>query len=235
MTTVIANTTIVTGDAGRTVLHHAGIAISEDRIVSVGPTDAVQQAHPGAEVVDGGGKAVFPGLINCHTHLLATGDRGILEDFGFPTRLTFPVSARSLLSQEERQTLALLGALESIPQRRYVPAGNFLGRGRLRSRPGSNGPPAGAGRKHQRRGRSPGPERGVPFRRSSGATPGYSAARTWLSPGMVGIKGGSTASWRPTLPKLALRRCYVAAATWPKATASAIPSTFPRAAKRLKR
>lgn len=114
LSTVIANTTIVTGNAGRTVLYDAGIAISEGRIVSVGPTADVQQAHPDAEVVDGRGKAVFPGLVNCHTHLLATGDRGILEDFGFPTRLTFPVSARSLLSVEERQTLALLGALESI-------------------------------------------------------------------------------------------------------------------------
>ena len=114
MTTVIANTTIVTGDAGRTVLHDAGIAVSEGRIAAVGPTAEVARSHPDAEVVDGRGKAVFPGLVNCHTHLLATGDRGILEDFGFPTRLTFPVSARSLLNAEERQTLALLGALESI-------------------------------------------------------------------------------------------------------------------------
>ena len=114
MTTVIANATIVTGDAGRTVLHDAGIAVSEGRIAAVGPTAEVARSHPDAEVVDGRGKAVFPGLVNCHTHLLATGDRGILEDFGFPTRLTFPVSARSLLNAEERQTLALLGALESI-------------------------------------------------------------------------------------------------------------------------
>ena len=114
MTTVIANTTIVTGNAGRTVLHDAGIAVSEGRIAAVGPTAEVARSHPDAEVVDGRGKAVFPGLVNCHTHLLATGDRGILEDFGFPTRLTFPGSARSLLSAEERQTLALLGALESI-------------------------------------------------------------------------------------------------------------------------
>ncbi|MCY4558705.1 MAG: amidohydrolase family protein [Chloroflexi bacterium] len=114
MTTVIANATIVTGNAGRDVLHDAGIAIVEDRIAAIGPTDDVRQAHPDAEVVDGRGKAVFPGLINCHTHLLATGDRGILEDFGFPTRLTFPVSARALLSDEERQTLALLGVLESV-------------------------------------------------------------------------------------------------------------------------
>ena len=114
MTTIIANATIVTGDPGRTVLHEAAIAISEDRIVSLGTTAQVQQLHPDADVVDGRGKAVFPGLVNCHTHLLATGDRGILEDFGFPTRLTFPVSARSLLNAEERQTLALLGVLESI-------------------------------------------------------------------------------------------------------------------------
>ena len=114
MTTVIANATVVTGAAGRTVLHDAAIAVSDDRIVSVGPTEEVRQTYPDAEVVDGRGKAVFPGLINCHTHLLATGDRGILEDFGFPTRLTFPVSARSLLSAEERQTLAVLGVLESI-------------------------------------------------------------------------------------------------------------------------
>ena len=114
MTTIIANATIVTGNAERDVLYNAGIAISEDRIASIGPTGDVRQAYPDAEAVDGRGKAVFPGLINCHTHLLATGDRGILEDFGFPTRLTFPVSARALLSAEERQTLALLGALESI-------------------------------------------------------------------------------------------------------------------------
>ena len=114
MTTVIANATIVTGNAGREVLHDAAIAISANQIAAIGPTDDVRLAYPDAEVVDGRGKAVFPGLINCHTHLLATGDRGILEDFGFPTRLTFPVSARALLSDEERQTLALLGVLESI-------------------------------------------------------------------------------------------------------------------------
>ena len=114
MTTIIANATIVTGNASRDVLHQSAIAISEDRIVSVGPTAEIEQAHPDAEVVDGRGKALFPGLVNCHTHLLATGDRGILEDFGFPTRLTFPVSARSLLSDEERRILALLGVLESV-------------------------------------------------------------------------------------------------------------------------
>ena len=41
-------------------------------------------------------------------------DRGILEDFEFPSLLRFPASARSLLTQEEQQVMALLGALEAI-------------------------------------------------------------------------------------------------------------------------
>ena len=71
MTTVITNATIVTGDAGRTVLHDSAIAIEGDRIVAAGSTPDVLTAHPDASQVEGTGKAVFPGLVNCHTHLLA--------------------------------------------------------------------------------------------------------------------------------------------------------------------
>ena len=114
MTTIIKNATIVTADAGRTVVHDGAIAIDGDSIVAVGPTAEVSAQHRDAEQVEASGKAVFPGLVNCHTHLLATADRGILEDFGFPTTLRFPVAARSLLTQEERQVMATLGALEAI-------------------------------------------------------------------------------------------------------------------------
>ena len=114
MVTVIKNATVVTGDAGRTILYDHALAIVGDTIDGVGPTEEIVAAHRDAEVIDARGKALFPGLINCHTHLLATVDRGILEDFGFPTRLRFPVTARSLLTQEERQTMAVLGALEAI-------------------------------------------------------------------------------------------------------------------------
>ena len=114
MATVIRNTTVITGDAGRSVHYAAAVAVDGDKIVGIGPTSQVLAAHPDAEQVNGAGKAVFPGLVNCHTHLLATVDRGILEDFGFPTVLGFPVSARSLLTQEEQQVMAVLGALEAI-------------------------------------------------------------------------------------------------------------------------
>ena len=114
MAYVIKNATIVTGNSGRTVLYNAAIAIDGDKIVSLGSTADALAEHPDADQVDGAGKAVFPGLVNCHTHLLATVDRGILEDFGFPTTLRFPVAARALLTPEEREVMATLGALEAI-------------------------------------------------------------------------------------------------------------------------
>ena len=114
MTIVIKDTTIVTGDAGRTILYNASIAIEDDRIVGVGPTAEIASRYPDSETVGGRGKAVFPGLINAHTHLLATANRGIMEDFGFPTTLRFPIDVRMLMSQEEANVMALLGALEAI-------------------------------------------------------------------------------------------------------------------------
>ena len=114
MDTLIANTTIVTGDDGRTVLYDSAIAVRDSVIAGIGPTEQMAARYPDADVVDGRGKAVFPGLVNCHTHLLATADRGILEDFGFPTTLRFPETTRSLLTKEERQVIATLGALEAL-------------------------------------------------------------------------------------------------------------------------
>ena len=114
MTTVIKNTTIVTGDAHRTLLYGSAIVIEGDRISEIGDTEDIQSRYPAAEIVDGRGKAVFPGLVNCHTHLLAVTDRGILEDFGFPTTLGFPVTGRSMLTPDERKVMALLAAIEAI-------------------------------------------------------------------------------------------------------------------------
>ncbi|MGQ4808335.1 Atrazine chlorohydrolase [Candidatus Entotheonellaceae bacterium PAL068K] len=114
MTTVFTHTTVVTVDPGQTVLHDVALAVNGDTIAAIGPTDAVLQSYPNAEVYDGRGKALFPGLINCHAHLTATLNRGITEDFGFPPNLHLPAPAQSVLSEEEVTVMALLGALECI-------------------------------------------------------------------------------------------------------------------------
>jgi 5-methylthioadenosine/S-adenosylhomocysteine deaminase len=115
-TILIRDTTIVTCDAGRRVLYNAAIAVDDasGRILDLGPSEEVARKHPQAQAINGRGKAVFPGFFNCHTHLTATLSRGILEDFGFPTTLKFPQQAAALLSREETQVFALLGAIEGI-------------------------------------------------------------------------------------------------------------------------
>ena len=96
MKLLIKDTTVVTGNDQRTVLYNAGIVIEDRRISDIGPSMEVESRHPLADVIQGRGRVVFPGLINCHTHLQATADKGILEDFGFPTTLRFPTSGRGL-------------------------------------------------------------------------------------------------------------------------------------------
>ena len=70
--------------------------------------------YPDAEVYDGRGKALFPGLINCHAHLAATLARGFNEDFGFPNSARLAVQPGSLLQGEEATLMVTVGALEAI-------------------------------------------------------------------------------------------------------------------------
>jgi cytosine/adenosine deaminase-related metal-dependent hydrolase len=112
--TVIRNATVVTGDAGRTVHHDGAVAVEGDRIVAVGPSRDIEPRFPGAQSIDGRGKAVFPGFVNCHTHLWFTVARGIQEDFGFPSTLRFPTTVQAMLSVEENRVFALLGAVEAM-------------------------------------------------------------------------------------------------------------------------
>src|SRR5262249_13436238 len=108
------NTTIVTSDATRTVHHDASIVVEADRIVAIGPVEKIDRAWPGAERVEGRGKAVFPWLVNCHTHLTLTGARGITEEFRITSTLPLPTPAEALLSTEEKAVFGILGALECL-------------------------------------------------------------------------------------------------------------------------
>src|SRR3954467_4656621 len=60
---IFTHTTVVNVDA---VQHDVALAAEGDKIVSIGPTDAVLESYRNADVYDGRGKALVPGLINCH-------------------------------------------------------------------------------------------------------------------------------------------------------------------------
>jgi 5-methylthioadenosine/S-adenosylhomocysteine deaminase len=108
---VFTHTTVVGADS---VSRDVALAVSGDTIVAIGSTDAVLQRFPRAEHYDGRGKALFPGLINCHAHLNATIARGFNEDFGFPNTVRLARQPNSLLSDDEAVLMKTIGILEAI-------------------------------------------------------------------------------------------------------------------------
>lgn len=108
---VFTHTDVVTVDEVR---RDVALAVVGDLIAAIGPTDEVVKAHPRAETYDGRGKALFPGLINCHAHLAQVLSRGFNEDFGFPNSYRLAVQPASLLSREESALMATIGAIEAL-------------------------------------------------------------------------------------------------------------------------
>ena len=110
-TVVFSHTTVVDANAVR---DDVALAVEGDTIAAIGPTDEVLQAYPRAEVYVGRGKALFPGLLNCHAHMAAVLARGFNEDFGFPNSYRLAISPSSLLQGEEATLMVTVAALEAI-------------------------------------------------------------------------------------------------------------------------
>ena len=110
-TVVFARTAVVNVDA---VQDDVALAIDGDTIAAIGPTDQIVSTYPRAEVYDGRGKALFPGLINCHAHMAAILERGFNEDFGFPNSAGLTVRPASLLQGDEGTLMVSVAALEAI-------------------------------------------------------------------------------------------------------------------------
>jgi cytosine/adenosine deaminase-related metal-dependent hydrolase len=111
LATLFTHATIVTPTV---VLEDAALAIQADRISAIGPTPQLLAQFPSAQIIEARGKALLPGLINCHAHLEATIARGFNEDFGFPNSARLSVQPASLLSKEEATLMAAIGAQEAI-------------------------------------------------------------------------------------------------------------------------
>jgi 5-methylthioadenosine/S-adenosylhomocysteine deaminase len=110
-TVVFAHTTVANVDA---VQDDVALVVEGDKIAAIGSTDTILKTYPDAEVYDGRGKALLPGLINCHAHLAATLARGFNEDFGFPNSAHLAIQPASLLQGEEATLMVTIGALECI-------------------------------------------------------------------------------------------------------------------------
>src|SRR4051795_4427771 len=110
-TVVFAHVTVVNAD---TVQDDVALAVVGDKIAAIGPSDSILRTYAGAEVYDGRGKAILPGLINCHAHMGAVLERGFNEDFGFPNSARLAVRPASLLQGDEAALMVTVAALEAI-------------------------------------------------------------------------------------------------------------------------
>ena len=110
---LIENATIVTMNNERDVLTDASLAISGDRFAAIGDAGALRAQYPDAETIDGRGKVVLPGLINCHTHISMSLQKGVtlaVKDGLY--RVMWPVEKS--LTAEDCYYGALFGGAEAL-------------------------------------------------------------------------------------------------------------------------
>ena len=110
---VIENTTILTMNETREVKENSSVAISGNQIAAIGFTDEIRAKFLGAKFISGKGKVVMPGLINCHTHIAMSLQKGIT--MAVPDglyRVMWPVE--KALTPEDNYTGALIGGAEAL-------------------------------------------------------------------------------------------------------------------------
>src|SRR4030095_12138438 len=108
--------TVVTMDEGRRILHDAGIAIKDGRIVAIDTAVAIRSKYSALQTLTAHGKLIVPGLINGHTHIPMTLFRGLADDLDLQywlTKYIFPAEAKNV-TEEFVRVGARLGLAEMI-------------------------------------------------------------------------------------------------------------------------
>ena len=77
---LVSGGTVLTLDAGDTVIENGAVATSGSRIVAIGDAGELAARFPGARTLRAEGAVVMPGLINSHTHVPMTLFRGLADD-----------------------------------------------------------------------------------------------------------------------------------------------------------
>ncbi|GAB6035505.1 amidohydrolase [Fundidesulfovibrio butyratiphilus] len=107
--------TLVTQDSDRRVLTDAALALSEGKILAVGPDADIASRYRPGDVLDLSGDIVLPGLINAHTHVPMTVFRGLEDDLALLDWLENHIwPAESRLNERIVRLGALLACAEML-------------------------------------------------------------------------------------------------------------------------
>lgn len=117
MTTVIRNATVLTLDESDRLYPRADVVIDGGLIRAVSP-EAAESAPPDAQMIDGEGKLVIPGLINGHFHSPGNFMKGALENWPLELFMLYevPPLMDRVASPRFAYVRTMLGIIEMLKQ-----------------------------------------------------------------------------------------------------------------------
>ncbi len=121
---------LITVNPKREIYTDGAVAITGDRIVAIGKTADLEREHRSAkQVMDGRGRVVLPGLIDCHIHTAFQMARGLADEVGaqkFLFERMYPYEG--LLEEEENYWSSKLCVLELLRNgvTTFIDAGNYF-------------------------------------------------------------------------------------------------------------
>ena len=106
---------IITQDEQRTVIEDGAVAVRGNTIVAIDSSAAIDAAYTAPKIIDASGRALFPGMLNIHTHLFQSAVKGLGEDMAveqWVQAVTFPTA--SAMNPEEVYLLSMVSCLENL-------------------------------------------------------------------------------------------------------------------------
>jgi len=102
------------------IIENAAVAIAGEKITSVGSASHIESNFEATRTIDAGGKAVCPGFVDPHTHIVYAGDR--IEEFELKIKganyLEILARGGGILSTVERTREASVEALVELGRKR---------------------------------------------------------------------------------------------------------------------
>lgn len=112
---LIRDAAVLTMENRDSIFLDGEIAITGDRIISVGPQGSVPGGFKAEKTIDGSGQVVLPGFVNCHTHAAMTLFRSYADDMPLMRWLSEKIwPAEEKLTAEDIYWGTMLCCLEMI-------------------------------------------------------------------------------------------------------------------------
>ena len=111
MDTLISNVTIVTMNERMDVLFGGHVGITDGKIVHIAK---VPPKEAPAEIIDGTGMVLMPGLINCHTHLATAALRSLCDELSITEALEQQLKKEARMDSRIAKAAATIAAAECL-------------------------------------------------------------------------------------------------------------------------